>query len=231
MESHLDELKGAVRFVLSRPDIRADRVVVLGHSEGALHVLHLALEAPSIPLAGVVLASPPGRPVGQVARAQVAAQLSVLSDGARLLEWYDAAVQRFVRGEPIQPHPSLPQGIRQMLQSLEIPANLPFARELWMEDAGSLLKRIHIPTLIIIGKKDLQVDWEQDGKALANATLGRKDVTFLFPENANHVLKYESRPRSLLQLAEVAQGYNADDTDLDPEALGGLLSWLRSLVA
>jgi hypothetical protein len=35
---------------------------------------------------------------------------------------------------------------------------LPFARELWTADAAVPLREVRVPVLIIIGKKDLQVD-------------------------------------------------------------------------
>jgi hypothetical protein len=53
-------------------------------------------------------------------------------------------------------------------------------------------------------------------------------VTFLFPENANHVLKQELRPRSELVPAEVTQSYNGPDTRLDPQALSSILEWLAA---
>jgi hypothetical protein len=53
-------------------------------------------------------------------------------------------------------------------------------------------------------------------------------VTFLFPENANHVLKYEPRPRAELAQPEALPRYNAPDTHLDPEALASILVWLAA---
>jgi len=52
-------------------------------------------------------------------------------------------------------------------------------------------------------------------------------VSFLFPENANHVLKQELRPRSELMQAEVTASYNGPETHLDPQALAGILEWLE----
>ena len=114
-----------------------------------------------------------------------------------------------------------------LLQALETPANLPFARELWTADAASLLRQVDVPALVIIGKKDLQVDWQADGEKLQLAAAGREQVSFLFPENANHVLKQELRPRSELVPAEVTESYNGPETHLDPQALAGILEWLE----
>jgi hypothetical protein len=113
-----------------------------------------------------------------------------------------------------------------LLQSLVTPANLPFARELWMADAAPLLGQVNVPTLIIIGKKDVQVDWQTDGEPLQRAVEGHADVTFLFPENANHVLKEELRARSELIPAEMTDSYNGPETRLDPQAMASMLEWL-----
>jgi pimeloyl-ACP methyl ester carboxylesterase len=228
MRSHSEELAGAVRTVASREDVRGDCIVALTNSEGALHALNYQIHDPVIPFAGLVLTGPPGRPVGAVAHAQLAAQATALPNGEALLALYDAAVARFLAGEPIVPDPTLPQGIQLLLQSLETPANLPFARELWAADAASLLGRVNVPVLVIIGKKDVQVDWQADGEPLQRAAMGMADVTVLFPEHANHVLKHEPRPRSALAPAALAESYNGPDTRLDPEVLAAILAWLAT---
>jgi hypothetical protein len=179
-------------------------------------------------LAGLILTGPPGRAVGAVARSQLAAQAAGIPDGMALLALYDAAIARFLAGEPINPDPALPDGVKLLLQSLETPANLPFARELWTADAATLLPEVPAPVLVIIGKKDVQVDWQADGEPLQRSAAEREDVTFIFPDNANHVLKHEPRPRAELVQAEVMSGYNAPDAHLDPEAEAAILAWLAA---
>jgi len=228
MQSHVDELAGAVRTMASQVYARDGRIFALANSEGTLHALNYQLRSPAIPFAGLVLTGPPGRPVGTVARSQLAAQAAGLPNRAALMNLYDAAIARFLAGEPIAPDLSLPQGVRLLLQSLETPANLPFARELWRADAATLLRQVDVPVLVIIGKKDIQVDWQADGAPLQRAAAGRADVTFLYPENANHVLKQEPRPRSALAPAEIAGSYNGPDTRLDPEIRAGILTWLAA---
>jgi uncharacterized protein len=223
MQSHVDELTGAVATMAQQDFIRRDRIFALTNSEGALHY---QVQHPALLFAGLVLTAPPGRPVGTVARSQIAAQ--VASNGDAELSLYDAAIDRFLAGELIAPDPSLPEEVQMLLKSLETPANLPFARELWTADAAPLLRQVDVPVLVIIGKKDLQVDWQADGEPLQHAAAGREEVTFFFPENANHVLKQELRSRSELVPAEVAQSYNGPETRLDPQALARILEWLAA---
>ena len=141
---------------------------------------------------------------------------------------YDAAIAHFIAAQPFTPDPSLPQAAQMLLQGLASPANLPFARELWIADAAALLKQIQVPVLIVIGKKDIQVDWQADGEPLQRAAAGKKDVTFIFPENANHVQKYEPKSRAELVPEEVVTGYNAPGAYLDEEAQASILKWLAA---
>jgi pimeloyl-ACP methyl ester carboxylesterase len=228
MQSHLDELTGAVRTLAGQNCVREGRIFALTNSEGALHALNYQLHRPTIAFAGLVLTGPPGRTVGAVARSQIAAQLIGIPDGNEMMAVYDTAIARFVAGEPIAPEPSLPQGIQMVLQGLANPVNLPFARELWTADAAAMLRQVNVPVLVIIGKKDIQINWQADGEPLQRAAAGHKDVTFLFPENVNHVLKHEPRPRSELVPAEVTASYNAPGAQLDPEVQASIPEWLAA---
>ncbi len=230
MQSFIDELAGAVNVLADQADIRSDRIFALANSEGTLHALNYQLHHPEHPLAGLILTGPPGRAVGTVARSQLAAQAVGVPNGEALLALYDAAIARFLAGEPIHPDSSLPEGVQMLLKSLETPANLPFARELWTADAASLLRQVYLPVLVIIGKKDIQIDWQADGEPLKLAVADKEEVTFLFPENANHVLKQELRPRSELVAAALAESYNGPETRLDPETLSSILQWLTAHV-
>ena len=228
MQSFADEFAGAVRLLASQEYVHADKIFALANSEGTLHALNYQVHSPEIPLAGLVLIGPPGQAVGTVARAQLTAQAAGVPNGEALLALYDAAIVRFLAGEPVAPDPALPEGIQMLLKSLETPANLPFARELWTADASPLLRQVSVPVLIIIGKKDLQIDWQVDGEKLAQAAAGQENVTFLFPENTNHVLKEERRPRAELVSIEIAESYNGPDTRLDPQALASIQAWLAA---
>lgn len=130
MQSHVDELTGAVRTLAGHEYVRDDRIFALANSEGTLHALNYQVGRPALPFAGLVLIAPPGRTVGAMVRSQLVEQAAGVPNGAVWLARYDAAIARFQAGEPIAPDPSLPQGVQMLLQSLETPANLPFAREL-----------------------------------------------------------------------------------------------------
>jgi hypothetical protein len=128
MRSHLDELVAAVTAVAARSEVDASRVAGLGNSEGCLHVLHYATSEQAVPFAGIVLAAPPGRSVGDVLLTQLRMQLGLAPGGGELFPLVEQAADRYSAGEPMDADPRLPEQVRMVLASFETPANLPFAR-------------------------------------------------------------------------------------------------------
>jgi alpha-beta hydrolase superfamily lysophospholipase len=227
MRSHLDEVVAAVEVLAAQESVDPARIAGLGNSEGCLHVLHYASSQQRVPFARLVLTAPPGRAIGEVLLTQLRTQLGLFPGGSELMPLVEAAAARYSAGEPMDPDPALPEQVRMVLASFEVPANLPFARELWVEDAADSLARVATPTLVLIGGKDLQVDVQLDGEPLRAAAAGVPDVSFVFPTNANHVLKEELRSRDQAAAAP-GSGYNDEGARLDPEALTAIVDWLRA---
>jgi len=229
MESHLDELVAAVQVLSGFDFVDSSRIVGLGNSEGALHVLHYATSTQDVPFAGIVLAAPPGRPIRTVLLSQLALQSAQVPGGAELMPKVEEAAARYAAGEPMNPDPGLPDSVKMVLASFETPANLPLARELWVESTSDSLGKVQTPTLVLIGGKDVQIDVQADGDALQGAAAGMTTVTFAFPPNANHVFKEDTRSPAEVA-ASPGNGYNEPGTHLDPESLETILAWLRGTI-
>jgi uncharacterized protein len=227
MRSHLDELTGAVRTLVAEPNVQSGKLFALTNSEGALHATNYELGKSATHLQGLIFTGAPGRSVGAVAREQLADRGKGLPNLPQLLKLYDEAVDRFLAGKPAQPDPMLPDGVRLLIGSLENPANLPFARELWSYDLAAHIGEVERPMLVVIGKKDIQIDWKADGEALERATAARGLATFAYPANANHVLKHEEGRKEELSGPAAGARYNAEDSELDAECTGVLLQWLE----
>ncbi|MDI9930763.1 alpha/beta fold hydrolase [Rhodococcus sp. IEGM 1354] len=224
MQSHLDELVEAVRVLSGLECVDSARIVGLGNSEGALHVLHYATTIQDVPFAGIVLAAPPGRPIQEVLLSQLARQTNQISGGSEVMARVQEAAARYTAGQPMNADPSLPDSVKSVLAGLEAPANLPFIRELWVESATVSLGKVQIPTLVLIGAKDLQIDTHADGIPLEQAAAGMSNVTFAFPGNANHVFKEDLRTPADIA-ASPGSGYNEPGTRLDPETMQTVLAW------
>ncbi len=228
MQSHLAELAGGVELLASREDVNPAQIFVLTNSEGCVHALNYQTQRDGILFAGMVLTSAFARSTGDLARSQIAAQLAAVPGGDALLSTYDAAIGEFMAGRPVPTNENLPEGLQQLIMGITHPGNQPFSRELWGFDPSLKLAEIEVPVLIVLGKKDIQVDWETDGAIFEAVAKKHNNITISYAENANHVLKSERIQRTQLNPAEVIATYNADDVLLDPAPVEIIISWLRT---
>lgn len=227
MESHLNELEKAVEALVENTKVEQDNIFALTNSEGAIHALNYQLKEGTRKFKGLVLTGVPGRSVGDVAREQIAAQIPAMDNSDSLMKYFDKSMDDFKRGKPYIPDPAIPEGMSLLLRSVTSPANLPFSRELFVTNPSDLIKQLRDPILIVIGKKDIQVNWEKDGNSLNEALGGTDNVRMVFPENVNHVLKHEETPRNELVPMKVGENYNSDSAFLDKETVDLILSWLK----
>jgi pimeloyl-ACP methyl ester carboxylesterase len=226
LQGHVDELAGAVEALAAIDDVDSRRIFVLANSEGTIHSVNYQMQAEQLPFAGLILTGAPGRTVGDLAHAQIAAQLEGFPGADDIMRLYDEAVEEFLASGVMNPDESLPDGIKTFLLSLANQTNMPFTQEVWVADIADDLQDIDAPVLIIIGKKDIQVDWEIDGGMLQAAAEGKSTIEFFFPENANHIMKHEDKPRD--QVNPAAPNYNEDGAILDAVTLEKIIDWLGS---
>jgi uncharacterized protein len=229
MEGHIEEVAGAVAQLLSRSEVDPQKIFVVANSEGNIHAMNYQRER-TPRFAGLVLIAPPGRNMPDILHTQIEAQVASIPNAKEVMVGFDKLMAAFLAGEPFVADPTLPEGLNSLIQSLYTPINLPFTRELFLIDGSKLLSQVTAPTLVVIGKKDIQVDWQLDGAPLEAAAATLKNVSFIYPENANHVLKNEPKPRAELTAAD-GMNYNAADKVLDPEGLKAIKDWLAARVA
>lgn len=223
-QSHLDELASAVDYLVAQPGIDPAQVYVLANSEGTLHAMNYQTSNPAVPFAGLILTGAPGRTMTEVLRQQIGDNmLSGDPNREALLAKWDEAIAAFAGGEAATLDPALPASMQQLWAGLTAPVNQPFSAELLAANPAEWLKAIDAPVLVVIGQKDIQIDWQADGAVLESAA--GDNVTFVYPPDANHVMKYEPKPAAELTAAD-ATAYNAPDRALDPEALQSILAWL-----
>jgi pimeloyl-ACP methyl ester carboxylesterase len=228
MQGHTDEIAGAVNLLVSHEQVDPGHLYGLTSSEGAIHALHYQLQTEGEKFHGLVLTGAPGRSIAEVARSQISAQVADLPDPTAAMEHFDAAIKEILAGNIVKIDPLLPESANILLQSLAAPVNQPFSLELWSTNPAVLLSKIIVPVLIVIGKKDVQVDWQIDGQALEKAVQGHNNVTFAYPDNADHVLKYDPLPKDSSNAPEKTAQYNARDRILDPEAERTIVEWLQN---
>lgn len=148
-------------------------VWLAGHSEGGLVVL-AAGDGEGI--CGHILLEAPGRPIGELMRAQLHAN----SANAPILADADGAIDKLERGEHVDTgafHPAL--------ANLFAPPVQNYLIDLFSHHPDALAHGLKKPMLIVQGTEDLQVGTE-DAHALAAA---RPDATLVLLDGVNHVLK------------------------------------------
>ena len=228
MASHVDEVSGAMDLLTARTDVDPNRIYVLTNSEGAVHAMNYDLSDPAVPFAGFLLTAPPGRTVQEVAETQVQLMLADSDNAEELFASYTDAVDAILHGDEFSIDPNLPKGASILLQGLSAPVNQPFARELLSVDIAPWLANLDAPALVLIGQKDIQIDWILDGERLEAQAAGNPQVTFAYPEDANHVLKFEPKPREDLT-SEDGTTYNLASKVLDLETVDLIVTWLQTV--
>jgi len=228
MESHREELAGGVHLLAARSDVDRKRLFALTSSEGCIHALNYQRQATEFPFAGLILTGAPARSIGEVARGQIAAQLAAVPGGDAMLASYDAAMADFAAERPVKIDESLPESLRMVIGAASAPHNLPFARELWVTNPVQLAASVTVPLLVLIGKKDMQVDWQVDGNRWETLAKERSNITIVYPDNANHVLKHEPKPREQLTPTDIVNSYSAADTMLDTPVVETITTWLMA---
>ncbi|RSM45785.1 alpha/beta hydrolase [Amycolatopsis balhimycina DSM 5908] len=135
----------ALRALAARPDIRADAVGLIGHSEGAVHAMSLG------------------------ARPEVAAVV-LLAGFARLgekaLRWQAGMIARdlpsvvrpFLRAFAVRQLARIKATGTDVTRVAGMPVNARWLRELLAHDPRPDLANIRVPVLAITGGKDIQVD-------------------------------------------------------------------------
>jgi len=199
-----DAIAGARKLVADR---RFSKVILVGHSEGAGLVLQAANRG--APVAGVVMLSGAGRPIGPVLREQISRQLPP-EDVAR----WDSAFARYLRGEPTG-------DVNPGLSSLLVPINRRFMQTWVKYDPAAEIARIKVPVLIVQGALDIQVS-EADARALKAAQPAAKLVVIPW---ANHVFRAAENTDRMTQL----KLYTDPTLPIVPELTPAIADWIKGL--
>jgi uncharacterized protein len=199
-----DAIAGARKLVADR---RFSKVILIGHSEGAGLVLQAANRG--APVAGIVMLSGAGRPIGPVLREQISRQLPPED----VVKW-DSAFARYLRGEPTG-------DVNPGLSALLVPINRRFMQTWVKYDPAAEIARVKVPVLIVQGALDIQVS-EADARALKAAQPAAKLVVIPW---ANHVFRAAENTDRMTQL----KLYTDPTLPIVPELTPAITDWIKSL--
>lgn len=156
-----------------RVDARFSTVTVIGHSEGSLIGM---LATPRIPANAYVSIAGIARPANVTLHAQVAA-----SAPAAVVAQVDTVLARLASGQQVSDVPP-------MLAPLFRPSVQPYLISWFRYDPSAEIAKLRVPTLVIQGTTDIQVD-SANARALAAA---QPAARLVMVEGMNHVLKLAS---------------------------------------
>ena len=189
-----------------RADRRFRKVIVIGHSEGALLGTIAAREASADAL---ILLAGAGRPIGEVLRTQLKANAPALADRAEPL------LRELEQGRPIADVPA-------DLQFLFRPSIQPYMISWLPLDPQRELAKLEIPRLVIRGTTDVQAD-RMDAERLGQASPA---VRVVMIEGMNHVLKLASGSAQ----EQLATSYVDPTLPVAPEMVRAIVAFVRASV-
>jgi len=234
----------AVQYLARRPEIAADRIGLVGHSEGGLIAPMVAAHHDDV--AFVVLMAGPGVPGSEILTEQGARILTANGVSQELVESNRARQERLfrvVREAPAEElaarieselraeiegmgpeeravagvtEDQLETVIRQQVQQL----SSPWFRYFLTYDPREALRRVTVPVLVVNGSLDLQVPADQNVPEIEAALreAGNHDVTVRVFEGLNHLFQ----PATTGSPNE----YATIETTFSPEVLDVMAGWI-----
>ncbi len=229
MQGYVDELAGAYGILKTHPNVDSSKILVLANSEGVLHSLNYQnSQAKDKHFAGLILTGAPGHPIYEIIKTQLDPQIAQFPDSDNLKNKIFNAIDDILDGKTEVDLEGVPDAFKNVIMAFLQKEARPFVYELLKAEPLEAFARVSEPMLVIIGKKDVQIKWHDDGKLLEQAVKPAQNVTFSYPENANHVLKHYAKPIKSSTPAELMMGYNGEGTHLDEESLQVIVNWLQT---
>jgi uncharacterized protein len=212
---NVDDLDRARAELAARPEVDADRIVVAGHSEGA--ILAAALAARGVPAAGLVLLSMSATPGEQLLRWQARQIAPTLPRAVRgILRLFRVDLERKVAAN----HERIKATTTDVARIGGARLNARWHREFMAHDPRTDLHLVRVPVLALTGAKDLQVD-PADLDVIA-ATVPGGAATHRLPD-VTHTLRRQPGPPS-------PNAYRKELREpVNPDVLRTVVTWCREV--
>lgn len=213
----VDDLVRARAWLAGRPEVDGGRVVLAGHSEGAL--LAAAAAARGVPVAGVVLLAGSATPGAELLRWQARQIGPTLPAPVRgLLRLLGTDLERKVAAN----HERIRATTTDVARIGGVRLNARWHREFLAHDPRPDLARITAPVLALTGERDLQVP-VADLDTIAATVPG--PVTVAPVPGLTHTLRRQPGAASL-------RAYRGElRRPVDPEVLATVVGWCRRTTA
>ncbi|MFW3172484.1 alpha/beta hydrolase family protein [Geodermatophilus sp. CPCC 206100] len=210
---NVDDLGRALDALAARPEVDPARLLLAGHSEGAL--LSAALAARGAPVRGVVLLSTSATPGDELLRWQARELGPTLPAPVRLLL---RLLRTDLEAKVATQHARVRATTTDVARLGGVRVNARWTREFLDHDPRTDLAGVRVPVLALTGSKDVQAP-PRDLEVVA-ATVRSPVQTHLVPD-LTHTLRRQPGQASL-------RGYRAElRRPVDPEVLDTVVTWCR----
>jgi len=208
---NVDDLGAALDTLVARPEVDPARVLLAGHSEGA--ILAAALAARGASVTGVVLLAMSATPGAELLRWQARQLAPTLPAPVRgLLRLFRTDLEAKVAAN----HAKIRATTTDVARLGGARLNARWTREFLDHDPAEDLRRLTVPVLAVTGAKDLQVD-PADLETLAAIVPG--EVTARTIPDLTHTLRRQAGTPSL-------RAYRRELRNrVDPELLDLVVTW------
>ncbi|MBI4912513.1 MAG: alpha/beta fold hydrolase [Acidobacteria bacterium] len=218
LDAQVGDIRAALRAAKALPEAKGRKLLLVGHSEGAVLSLLATAEADAL-----LLLAMPGEPLGKLVLTQVREQFEQAGAAAHVIranmDFLESVLEAIRKGSTPPPagEEVLPN-ISILARSLANPRSLAFFRAEMDLDPWMLAARVPVPMAAAWGDRDVQVR--------------RPRIPSSFPgevidlPGANHLLRRETLALKELNPALAMGGYG-DGTPLAD--LGPLAAWLARL--
>ncbi|MGY1834486.1 alpha/beta hydrolase family protein [Blastococcus sp. SYSU DS0510] len=211
LHDNVDDLGAALDHLRGRPEVDPARVLLAGHSEGAL--LAASLAARGAPVAGLVLLAMSATPGEELLRWQARQLGPTLPRPVRALL---RLLRTDLETKVIANHERIRATTTDVARIGGARVNARWHREFLAHDPREDLRRIDVPVLAVTGTKDLQV--RPEDLAVIAATVGGRVETRLVPD-LTHTLRRQPGRASLTAYRRELRG------PVDPEVLSTVVTW------
>jgi hypothetical protein len=219
LDAQVGDIRAAMQAARALPEAKGKKLLLLGHSEGALLALLAAGEADA-----VLLLAMPSLSMGKLIQAQLKGQLVAAGAPAEVsatnLDYLQAALEAIRKNRDLPKAGSgVAPGVVTLAQGLIQPESRGFVRDLLDLDPWGSAERLAVPFAVVWGDRDIQT-WKPD-----LMPPGFRGTLIQIP-GANHLFKRETREKAGLAGAAAMSAYG-DSTplaDLSPVA-----AWLKAL--
>ncbi len=219
LDAQVGDIRAAMKAARLLPEAKGKKLLLVGHSEGALLSLLVGGEADA-----ALLLAMPGSSMGKVILAQVKGQLDAAKAPAEVsalnLAYLESALEAIRKNQDLpQAAAGVAPGVVNLARVLTRPESRGFVRDLLDLDPWATAQRLPVPCAMVWGDRDIQT-WKPE--VMPADFKG----TVIEIQAANHLFKRETRAKAGLSAPEAMSTYG-DTTALAD--LSPLAAWLQGL--